>query len=182
MVPVMPRIALTSVLLFVSATASLADAARYDADRFAITQGVFCEVPSSGRVEAPGTVAGHIELFAETPEFQWLTNVVPAVPGLSFGVKTEARDGMVYDGVVLTLTHPQFTESGATAQSYVTMLGGASTSINAYTFDTPEELATGTWSFTATRNGEMLYSALFEVVEPAAAPEIASACGGMPLS
>ncbi|ETX14018.1 hypothetical protein OCH239_05735 [Roseivivax halodurans JCM 10272] len=168
-------------LLLVSGPA-LAETAQYDPDRFEVTQGVFCEVPSSGRIEAPGTVAGHIELFAESPEFEWLTNVVPAVNGLSFGVKTEALDGMVYDGVVLTLTHPQFAESGATAQSYVTMLGGASSSINAYTFDTKEELATGTWSFTATRNGDILYSALFEVVPPEAAPEIASACGGLPIS
>lgn len=179
MVASMTRIALALLLL---AGPALAEPEGTDPGLFEITQGVFCEVPSSGRIEAPGTVAGHIELFSETPDFEWETSVVPAVLGLSFGVKTKARDGMVYDGVVLTLTHPQFAASGATAQSYVTMLGGASTSINAYTFDTGEELATGTWSFTATRNGELLYSALFEVVPAAAAPEIAAACGGLPTS
>ncbi|SFE46260.1 DUF3859 domain-containing protein [Roseivivax sediminis] len=178
------RLCLAFALLIAgsAAAAEPSTALDYDPDQFEIVQGVFCEVPTTGRSEAPGTVAGHVDLFAEVPEFQWLTNVVPAVPGLSFGVKTTARDGMVYDGVVLTLTHPAFRDSGATAQSYVTMLGGASTSINAYTFDTQEELAPGIWSFTATRNGRVLYSALFEVVPPSAAPEIANACGGMPLS
>lgn len=171
------------VLLPLGASVARAEAvADYDPYRFLLTQGVFCEVPTTGEIAAPGTVAGRIELFEEVPDFQWLTNVVPAVPGLSFGIRTEALDGTVYDGVVLTLTHPAFSDSGATAQSYVTMLGGASTSINAYTFDTREELVTGTWSFTATRNGEMLYTAIFEVVPPDAVPEIAGACGGMPIS
>ncbi|ETX31023.1 DUF3859 domain-containing protein [Roseivivax isoporae] len=165
-----------------NAQQALQDGARYDPDLFELVRGVFCEVPSTGSVPAPGTVAGKIELFDAVPDFQWLTSVVPAVPGISFGVQTLARDGRIYDNVVMTLTHPAFRDSGASTQSYVTALGGSDTAINAYTFDTPEELATGTWTFTATRDDELIYSARFEVVPPAAAPEIASACGGLPMS
>ena len=155
---------------------------RFDEERFRAVQGVFCEVPSEGELEAPGTVAGRIELFSVVPEFQWRTHVVPAVDGISFGIKTQAVRGLILDGVTITLTHPPFRESGATRQSYVTMIGGASESINAYTFDTEEERVTGTWTFTAEQNGDEIYSARFEVVPPAQAPEIAGACGSVPMS
>ena len=86
----MLRIACLALLAPVATSAQPADPLDYDADRIEAVQGVFCEVPTTGQTEAPGTVAGHIELFERIPEFQWLTHVVPAVPGLSFGVKTEA--------------------------------------------------------------------------------------------
>ncbi|SFQ46920.1 protein of unknown function [Roseivivax halotolerans] len=154
----------------------------YDPAQFAVEQGVFCDVPSVGEMEAPGTVAGKIELFETIPEFQWQTNVVPAVPDVSFGIKTESLDGAAYPGVVLTLTHPPFTETGTTRQAYVTSLGGTGTSINAYTFDVPEEQVPGLWTFRAEQNGEVLYEARFRVVTAAEAPEIAAMCEGIPLS
>ncbi|MFD1341962.1 DUF3859 domain-containing protein [Litorisediminicola beolgyonensis] len=164
------------------ATPLLAGSVTYDPSRFILEQGVFCEVPTTGSLPAPGTAAGQIELFDEVPEFQWHTARLPAVPGLSFGIRSEATDGLNYPGVVLTLTHPPFSESGVTRQSYVTALGGFGLSINAYTFDLEEELVTGTWVFTATAGDTELYRATFEVVPPALMPEIAAACGGLPLS
>lgn len=148
----------------------------FDPSRFLLEQGVFCDQPNVGSVDAPDTVAGVVELFAETPEFQWFTKQVPAVPGISFGIRTRALDGAYYPGVTITLTHPPFAESGATRQSYVSQLGGDGVSINAYTFDEPEEMARGTWTFTATQAGRVLYRAEFEVVSPAAQPHIAAAC------
>lgn len=162
--------------------APLAAEVAYDPARFAIELGVFCDVPSVGEVEAPGTAAGKIELFDAMPEFQWRTDVVPAVPDVSFGVKSSAIDGQLYDGVILSLEHPPFRESGHTRQAYVTELGGSSTSINAYTFDLPEERVPGLWIIRAEREGELLYEARFQVVPAELAPEIAAVCGGLPLS
>lgn len=172
------------LILFLAAGPALAEpgTARYDAKLFELNQGIFCEVPTTGSAPAPGTVAGQIELFETVPDFRWLGTRVPAVPGISFGVKTLALNARLYAGVVLELSHPAFRDSGATHQSYVTALGGADTSINAYTFDNSEELVTGTWTFTARQGEEVLYSARFQVVPPAAEPEIAAACGGMPIS
>lgn len=172
---------LSLILLLFLPAASRAEVL-YDPSRFGLEQGVFCDVPSVGELAAPGTAAGKIELFAEVPEFQWQTAVVPAVPNVSFGIKTEALDGALYDDVILTLTHPPFTESGVNEQAYVTELGGFGTSINAYTFDTPEERVTGIWTFRAVRAGEVLYEARFTVVPRHMAPDIAATCEGMPIS
>ncbi len=150
--------------------------ARYSDKLLSLTQGVFCEVESSESVEAPGTVAGRIELYDEVPEFQWLSTRVPAVLGLSFGIKTQT-DGRLLQGVVITLTHPPFKDSGATEQRYVTSMGGTGVSINAYTFDLPEEMVQGTWTFTATQGGREIYKASFDVVSPLQEPEIAGSCG-----
>lgn len=156
--------------------------AEYNADALWLQQGVFCSVPIVDEMPAPGTAAGKIELFEGIPEFQWITNEVPAVENLSFGIKTEALDGRIYDNVILTLTHPMFRDSGIDVQSYVTNLGGNGLSINAYSFDTLEEMEPGIWTFSATRDGELIYRASFRVVPPALSPEIAAACGGLPLS
>ncbi|WP_372837190.1 DUF3859 domain-containing protein [Puniceibacterium confluentis] len=48
--------------------------------------------------------------------------------------------------------------------------------MNAYTFDLPEELVPGTWTFTASQNGRELYRAQFTVVPSSQAPQIASGC------
>ncbi|SIS59738.1 protein of unknown function [Roseivivax lentus] len=168
-------------LLATTSTVS-AEALLYDPGKLALEQGVFCNVPTTGEIAAPGTAAGKIELFATIPDFQWQTNVVPAAPNVSFGIKTDAIDGTLYDDVILTLTHPPFIGSGVEEQAYVTDLGGVSTSLNAYTFDLPEERVPGEWVFRAVRGDEVLYEARFTVVPRSMAPEIAAACEGMPLS
>lgn len=147
-----------------------------------LTQGVYCEVPSVGSMQAPGTIAGRIDLYDTTPEFQWLSTRVPAVLGLSFGIRTQTLGGQMLGGVVITLTHPPMGARGTTSQSYVTQLGGNGPSINAYTFDLPEEMVTGTWTFTASQDGREVYSASFEVVPPMAEPQIANSCGFAPMS
>ncbi|WP_422827148.1 DUF3859 domain-containing protein [Thalassococcus sp. BH17M4-6] len=155
---------------------------QFDARLITLTQGIFCEVESSDSVAAPGTVAGKIDLYDYVPEFQWIGGRVPAVMGLSFGLRSVTVSDQPLQGVVISLTHPPFRGSGATQQSYVTSLGGPGPSINAYTFDLPEELVTGTWTFTANHNGREVYRASFEVVPPQAEPEIANSCGGAPMS
>ncbi|QFS84224.1 hypothetical protein FIU97_15830 [Roseivivax sp. THAF40] len=170
------------IALLATCGPAFADALTYDPSKLALEQGVFCDVPSIGEIEAPGTAAGKIELFEDIPDFQWRTDVVPAVPNVSFGIKSNALDGQLYDDVLLTLTHPPFLDSGVEEQAYVTDLGGVSTSINAYTFDMPEERVTGEWIFRAIRDDEVLYEARFTVVPRSMAPDIAAACEGMPLS
>ncbi len=170
------------IALLALAGPASAEALTYDPGKLALEQGVFCDVLSVGEIDAPGTAAGKIELFEEVPKFQWRTDVVPAVPNVSFGIKSQAIDGRFYDDVLLTLIHPPFLGSGVTEQAYVTDLGGPATSINAYTFDLPEEQVTGEWIFRAIRDDEVLYEARFTVVPRSMAPEIAAACEGMPLS
>ncbi|SNR46364.1 DUF3859 domain-containing protein [Puniceibacterium sediminis] len=147
-----------------------------------VTQGIFCEIVSVATMDAPGTAAGQIELYDHTPEFQWLGSTVPTVPGLSFGVRVDTQGGLSFGGTVITLTHPPLTGTDITEQSYVTTLGGEGPSVNAYTFDLPQEMVTGTWTFTAQQNGRELYKVQFDVVPPSQVPQIALGCEGNLLS
>lgn len=171
-----------ALLLLISPAFAEPATTRFDSALISLTQGVFCEVPSVGSIPAPGTVAGKIDLYDAIPDFQWNSARVPAVLGLSFGIKTQTGDGQLLQGVVITLTHPAFRDTGATQQTYVTALGGSGPSINAYTFDLPEEMVQGTWTFTATLDGREVYQAAFEVVSPREEPQIASSCGVAPMS
>ncbi len=147
-----------------------------DTAQMTVTQGIFCEIDSVATMEAPGTAAGHIELYDRTPEFQWLGSVVPTVPGLSFGVRVDTEGALSFGDTVITLTHPPLKGTDITEQTYVTTLGGDGPSVNAYTFDLPEELVTGVWTFTASQNGRELYRAQFNVVPASQAPQIAAGC------
>lgn len=154
------------------------NAAQYDASRLTITFGAFCQRPSVGEVPAPDTAAKKIDLIDGTPEIRWPGHVIPAAPGISFGVRTMTHDAESLWPVMIELTHPAFAESGTSHQTYYTTLGGSDASINAYSFDLPEELVTGTWTLTAVYAGDVLYSVNFEVVPAEALPEIANGCIG----
>lgn len=174
----------SALALCLGASAALAtsETARFDPDLIVLEQGIYCSVEPTGETPAPDTLAGIIELIDAPPEFRWIGTRVPAVPGISFGVRTQTVNAELLDNVLVTLTHPRFTRSGLTRQTYTTMLGGAGRSLNAYGFDVAEELVTGTWTFTATHDGQEVYSAQFEVVPASAEPGIAAGCGTAPLS
>ncbi|MEX0337472.1 MAG: DUF3859 domain-containing protein, partial [Arenibacterium sp.] len=144
--------------------------AKFDASRLVVNFGAFCQMRPVDEMPAPDTHASKIDLLPETPVIRWPTNVIPAMPGVSFGVRTEAPQGQVYYPVLIELTHPPFKNSGVTRQSYLTELGGEDPSINAYSFDLFEEMVHGRWTFRAYHNGETLYEVAFDVVDPALAP------------
>ena len=174
----MLRPALLSLALLVPFAAQARnDAAIYDAELVSITYGAFCQQDSVGEVPAPDTAAEKIDLLPGAPEIRWPTHRIPAAPGISFGIRTKTAGDVVYSPVMIEVTHPPFPGSGTTRQSYVTQLGGEGASINAYSFDLPEEMVTGTWTFRAWHNGETLYEVRFEVVTPEAVPEIGADCG-----
>ena len=142
-----------------------------------VTFGAFCQLVTVDSVPAPDTAAQRVDLLPVTPDIRWPGTRIPALEGISFGVRTETIGGAVIDPVLVELTHPPFHESGTTRQSYLTVLGGSGASINAYSFDLPEELVTGTWTLQAFHDGQLLYHVRFEVVAPAQAPGIGTSCG-----
>jgi len=162
-------------LLFCS-TASWAQAElTFDPDKITATAGVYCDIGSVGKNEAPGTDVGEIDLLEYTPDFQWDTMIVPAQMGLSFGIRTQAPEGVAYQNVRIRLSHPAFAETGTTEQVYITSIDQLN--INAYSFDLPRELTKGTWVFQAEWQDQVLYRAEFLVVDPAQMPQIANGCG-----
>lgn len=169
--------AFSILLLFLAPTAPGAQAI-HDPTRLSVEFGAFCQQRSVGEMPAPDTAAAKIDLLPGTPDIRWPTPVIPAMPGISFGVRTEAVGDAVFYPVLIELTHPPFAVSGVTRQSYVTELGGAEPSINAYSFDLLEEMVHGRWTFRAYHNGDILYEVGFDVVDPSLAPGVGRDCEG----
>lgn len=143
----------------------------------AIDVGVICAQEIVGFNDAPGTVAGTTNVIEGEPDFISRNRVVPAVQGVGFGVKSRSASPFGLDGVIMTVTHPPMGADGATQQVYGTAISGTGRSITFYQFDYDYELLVGRWEMEASLNGEVLYRVGFDVVPPAAVPELASACG-----
>jgi len=98
--------------------------------------------------------------------------------GIGFGAKSGISGPVALNDVVMTVTHPPFAGSGATQQSFVTLIRTeGNPGITFYQFDHAYELALGEWTMTAEHNGEVLYQTVFTVVPPSALPELAGVCG-----
>lgn len=156
--------------------------AYFDPSQVNVTYGVFCAVQTEGVKEAPGTEAGAINLYSEVPEFEWNTALVPAMLGMTFGIKTDVLTDADLSGVFITVTHPPFPDSGTSEEVYITNFEVVGQNINAYSFDMPYEVQRGTWTFTATVEGKQIYSMDFKVVDPALVPNMAGSCHGTIIS
>lgn len=140
--------------------------------------GVICAPPSIGTREAPDTVAGTTHVIEDAPPFVSTGRVVPAALGIGFGVRSGMAGVLGQDGVVMTVTHPPFAQSGATRQSFETYIGPQDTpAVTFYQFDYPYEMALGEWVMSASVEGVPLYEVTFTVVPPAALPQLAEVCG-----
>lgn len=170
------RFVISALLLLASGSLAAQDSVWVDADRLRITYGAFCQQISVGEIVAPDTLANKVDLLPATPDIRWPGTKIPAAPGVSFGVRSEAPDGAIYDPVVVTVTHPPLGGTGPEQQSYVTRLGGDSASINAYSFDVAEELVPGRWTLSASYLDRPLFEVPFDVVAAGQIPHIANAC------
>ncbi|SLN29186.1 DUF3859 domain-containing protein [Pseudooctadecabacter jejudonensis] len=140
--------------------------------------GVLCAQDEGTSRAAPDTVAGTTHVVTRAPEFISDGRLVPAVIGVGFGVRSGLRDGMMQDGVTMTVTHPPFAGSGATQQSFQTRIGSdTDPGITFYQFDYDYELALGDWTMTASLGAVTLYEVTFTVVPPETLPNLADACG-----
>lgn len=146
-----------------------------------LSAGVVCGPPVIGSSPAPDTIAGSTHIIAEDPPFIAEIRQVPAVIGIGFGVKAQARDPSGLSDVTMTVTHPPIGDAGTTTQSYRSWVSGTEPSMTFYQFDEEYERVTGTWTFTATHAGEELFAVSFDVVPPQALPDLAAACGYLDL-
>ena len=142
-----------------------------------LESGIICPPPSVGETIAPGTVAGITHLVDEDPPFVSLSDRVPAVIGIGFGVKAMTADLSGVTDVTMTVTHPPMGRDRATQQSFQTRIDGTAPSLTFYQFDFAYELVQGRWQMEAVKDGVVLYRASFDVVAPKDAPELARACG-----
>lgn len=172
------RVPLFSLLICIATALPARAEIWFDPDRLTGVAGAFCQQRPVGEVIAPDTQAQKIDLLPDIPDIIWPGAAVPAMPGISFGIRSVGTTADIYYPVLIEVTHPPFLNSGTTRQSYVTELGGEEPSINAYSFDTVEEMVPGPWRFRAWHNGALLYDVTFQVVAPELAPGVGDSCGG----
>jgi Domain of unknown function (DUF3859) len=137
--------------------------------------GVFCALQAMDQRPAPGTLSGWIHVPDGVIDFHWPDRqVVPAVIGLAFGVKSQMVPGVFASGEMRVYRPGSF--SPETWDSTFTDTGEQ---FGFFRFDRDDELIPGLWRFEAWEGDTRLYSAEFEVVPAAALPEIAQACGAI---
>jgi hypothetical protein len=144
--------------------------------------GIICVDSSGRRAEAPGTIAGFIDIYAGEAVIGQRTLQVPALPETAFGfLLTGDADGAAE--VLITVFHPPMQPGGRTVQSWVTAIAPGETTASFFRFDLAEERVPGAWRFVATEAGRVLLDATFEVADPAAMPGFADPCPGpLPVS
>lgn len=142
--------------------------------------GIYCPGAPLRRDAAPGTTSGSINIVDAPAEFLVETQLVPAVPGLGFGILITLLPGETRD-VTVFVTHPPFGGSGDTQEMWTTDFEDTP-SLNGFTFEHGYELQPGAWTFRAEGPDGPIYEITFDVVPPAAAPELAALCSAAILS
>ncbi len=142
-----------------------------------LTLGLFCAPPEGDRRPAPDTMAGWVHVPDQPVEMIAEGNAAPAVLGLGFGVRFRLADGAPAI-TCYSVTHPPMPPSGITTQRWEGAIGAGATDTVFFQFDTPEELQPGDWTFSATADGEVLFTVAFTVTAPAALPDLARLCQG----
>lgn len=151
----------------------------YDKTRIAeIEVGLICHVEVTGTEPAPETVLGEINRIANDPVINWHGTRVPAIRGMTFGIKSRAAHGLDILNVEILTHHPPFGPNNATVERWQTDILAGDLTTRAYTFDFPYEMVTGTWVFEALSNDSLLYRVEFEVVSPEQAPLESNICDG----
>lgn len=145
--------------------------------------GIYCPEVADGRMEAPDTESGYIDLLSGEVRAAYLGNVVPGEIGIGFGMRyqVEPETGMISGRMVVT--HPPMGDSGITRQSYTVILDPAQSNMSQYDFDFPYEIVQGTWTMTLEIAGLPALRQSFTVVPPEAAPFSIDECEGpVPMS
>lgn len=147
-----------------------------------LVYGVYCADAPIEVQEAPETAAGVVNIMPGLPEFRAVTILVPAQIGIGFGVLVQAREGLVLDPAIVTITHPPYPDTGIEVERWVTAVDGEGPGLIGFSFEIDSELVPGRWTFETEHQGELLFRIDFEVVPPALLPDLAQGCSGAFLS
>lgn len=136
--------------------------------------GVFCALYAMDQLPAPGTIAGFMHVPRDEITLHWPEEqIVPAQPGIAFGVRALGQPGLFLPEAEVRVFRP----GAKQPETWSTTLSGDGASLAFFRFDSEEELLPGLWRFELHDAGVMFFSVEFEVVPPAAQRDIADACG-----
>jgi Domain of unknown function (DUF3859) len=141
-----------------------------------IGAGIVCASGNRTRQPAPDTRAGFIELTEGPFSLGLATGRIPALPGLGFGVVASVAEAGGVEGVTVIVTHPPMGADRTMRETWADDYLPGDAVVNFFSFDLPEERVPGIWTIEAQKDGRMLYSARFEVVDPAAMPNFINPC------
>lgn len=142
----------------------------------AIEAGIVCAAEASSREAAPDTRTGFIDLVEGEITLGLATARVPALPGLAFGVVAQVADNGEVRGATIIVIHPPIGAEGTVRESWRSDLVPGNRTANFFRFDYPEEQAPGPWTLQAELDGKVLYTARFEVVDPALMADFVNPC------
>lgn len=168
-----------AILALVIAGPALGQTGNFVSDRIVLEEvGIFCPDEPSGRVEAPDTERGFIDLIDGDPRVDFHTSVVPGELGLGFGMRFRLADepGPLPGRVIIT--HPPFGTPPVARESYTISLDREGTSMTQFDFDDPYEVQMGTWTVEIEVGGEILLRQVFTVVPKGTTPVSVRLCEG----
>jgi Domain of unknown function (DUF3859) len=165
------RLRLVSVLL------CLPGIAMADSPLIVTEIGIFCPYDRIGSIAAPDTVMGTVDMIDDHPVDVHATTV-PAYPGLAFGARYRLRDGLPDQPATMIFTHPPMGASGATRQSWQSMLFAGNNGLATYRFDVPDELLPGLWTMQIEVEGQRVFYQEFTIVRPELAQKAIDVCFG----
>ena len=162
----------TLAMVLVTVGLALADPAPPTASVLAeiVEYGIYCKPKEAGRVDAPDTALGYINLFEGEFDFRFHQQQVPAQLGMSFGL-------IIRPAIDVPVARMETYKPGTTApEVWYTDLHAGEPKTRGFSFDFPEELILGTWRMEGWDGDTRLYSIEFQVVPPSALPGIGPDC------
>ncbi|MEM7490743.1 MAG: DUF3859 domain-containing protein [Pseudomonadota bacterium] len=141
-----------------------------------VATGFYC-MPDPDRIATPGVGAqsGRVWVSEDVPLPARRGTIVPTAVGISFGVffETTGRPGVLD----VHLTHPPFADTDSTSQNWrLRDVVPGTRKGAAYTLDTEDELAPGTWTFDIRRGDRTVLRQDFMLVDGADAEDLLSSC------
>lgn len=172
------RVIRSAITAFAIATCStLSEAGSFVSDpAILVDYGLFCPFDARGRSPAPETQLGEILLIDQDRKVDVTTTIIPAVLGLSFGVRLRLRPGAYYDEARIIVTHPPMGSGGLTQQIWPTAPTDAASTLDIFRFDFHHELLPGTWTLGLRVDDQVILQQEFEVVPPEQAPNLVEFC------
>ena len=157
----MRALALFPLLLIATSATAQTTAPVFDT----VESGLLCPTVVVGERDAPETISGILRLIDADQPIAVRTDIVPRLLGAEFGVRSILKEGVGPIAAEVVVTHPPMGPSGQTVERWTTELSADSTSIVAFTFERPEELVGGAWTFELRAEGQVLLERSFAVVD-----------------
>lgn len=163
--------------LLLSASPAFGGASSFVSDAaILVDYGLFCPFDAEGRAPAPLTETGDILLIDQSRQVDITTAQIPAVLGLSFGLRLRLPPGATYDRAQIRVIHPPLGPSGVTQQIWDTAPSDGAATLDIFRFEYPHELVLGDWKMGLLLDGVLVLEQRFKVLPPEAAPDLAKAC------